>query len=80
MTLHFQLGKYSKIKFLDFKLFLGPTADSHRILQKTHNNTQAHTYTHTHTLGLLRLIYERRGPRRYLQTLNQKPSSTRGSQ
>lgn len=72
MTLHFQLGEYSKIKFVNFKLFLGPTADSHRILQKTHNNT--------HTPGLLLLIYERRGPRRYLQTLNQKPSSTRGSQ
>lgn len=49
-------------------------ADSHRILQKTHNNT------HIHTPGLLLLIYERRGPRRYLQTLNQKPSSTRGTQ
>lgn len=37
-------------------------------------------HTITHTPGLLLLIYERRGPRRYLQTLNQKPSSTRGSQ
>lgn len=72
MTLHFQLGKYSKIKFLNFKLFLGPMADSHRIPQKknTHNNT------YTQTPGLLLLIYERRGLRRYLQTLNQKPSST----
>lgn len=44
MTLHFQLGKYSKIKFLNFKLFLGPTADSHRIHQK--KKTQHHTHTY----------------------------------
>ena len=77
-------GRYGKIKFTHFRLLLSPIADSHRILWKTHNNTHTHTHTHTHSLthtpGLRLLIYERRGPRRYLQTLNQKPSSTRGSQ
>lgn len=65
MTLHFQLAKYNKSKVLNFKLC--PVADSKK---KKHNNT------HTDRTGLRLLIYDRRCPRRYLQTLNQKPSST----
>lgn len=68
MTLHFQLREIQqKLNSRIFKQLLGPMAGDHRILQKkTHNNTQ------TQTAGLQLLICERRRPRRYLQTLNQK--------
>lgn len=47
MTLHFQLGKYDKIKFLILKLCPSPMADSLRILQKR-KKTHTHTIMHTH--------------------------------
>lgn len=72
MTLHFQLGEiWQKLNSRIFKQLLGPVAGGHGILQKKkkkkyHNNAQ------TQTAGLQLLICERRRPRRYLQTLNQK--------